>query len=293
MPSSALPNLIAQVAVAIETPHEFQAHARDVVQQLDAEQIDALTTFFHSPPAKPADVHDKFDRLGEWLSVCQYAIFEILYNCQEAALPLLRRVAFGPYDWTQARAIEVLCRFAREGIETETIAIELSQELRSWRYEAIMSTLPALAQCAAIAPSLLETLHALIREWQTDPDPIDAFEIIWYLSTTVPGAIRQYEIFIRRLMRGEGLHGRSPLMDGHVVVTAADDHILETAAKSGPSYPAIPDYHAIRAAFTLVRLFPADEEALAALQHWITTHPDPSIRQEIAGTLEHILSSRT
>jgi hypothetical protein len=203
MPPSALPNLIAQVAAAIETPNEFQARARHVAQQLDAEQIDLLTTFFHNPPPKPDNVHDQFERLGEWLSVCQYAIFEILYNCREAALPLLRRVAFGPYDWTQARAIEVLCRFAREGIETETIASELSQQLPSWRYEAIMATLPALTQCAAIAPSLLEALHALIREWQTDPDPINAFEIIWYLSTTVPDAARQYEPFIRRLMRGE------------------------------------------------------------------------------------------
>jgi hypothetical protein len=295
MPSSALPSLIAQVAVTIETPNEFQAHAHRVAQQLDAEQIDALPTFFHNPPAKPADVYDKFERLGEWLSVCQYAIFEILYNCREAALPLVRRVAFGPYDWTQARAIEVLCRFAREGIETETIAIDLSQELPSWRYEAIISTLPALTQCAAIAPSLLKTLHSLIREWETDPDPIDAFEVIWYLSTTVPEAVRQYEPFIRRLMRGEGLHDRSPLMDGQVVVTAVDDHVLEAVAKSGPSYPAIPDYHAIRAAFTLVRLFPADEEeeALAALHRWITTHPDPTIRQEIAATLDRVLSSRT
>jgi hypothetical protein len=82
-------------------------------------------------------------------------------------------------------------------------------------------------------------------------------------------------------------------MDGQVVVTAADNHSLEAVAKSGPSYPAIVDYHAIRAVFTLVRLFPADGEALAALQRWITTHPAPSIRQEVAETLEGILSSRT
>jgi len=30
--------------------------------------------------------------------VCQFAAYEILYNLGEAALPVLRKIAFGEYD---------------------------------------------------------------------------------------------------------------------------------------------------------------------------------------------------
>jgi hypothetical protein len=47
------------------------------------------------------------------------AAFEILYNLGEAALPLLRKIAFGEYDWTQGNAIEILRRWAAEGVDRE------------------------------------------------------------------------------------------------------------------------------------------------------------------------------
>ena len=37
-------------------------------------------------------------------------------------MPLLRAFAFGPYDWTQSMATNVLCRLALDGIEAEATA---------------------------------------------------------------------------------------------------------------------------------------------------------------------------
>jgi hypothetical protein len=95
--------------------------------------------------------------------VCQFQAFAILYNLGEAALLLLRKIAFGKYDWTQGNAIDILCRLAAEGVDRERTISELCRELPDMRYEAHLYALGLLLKQAANS--------------NDKPDPIAATEV--------------------------------------------------------------------------------------------------------------------
>jgi hypothetical protein len=274
---------IAWVAASIKDAEVFKDRARIAAEQLGPQSIRGLPRFFHNPPEEPSDVTGQFPGLGDWMAACQFAIFEILYHFREASLPLLRRVAFGPYDWTQANAIDILCRFGIEGIQRERIAQELAEDFPNWRYEAITYSIESLAKFAAFAPPVMQVLEDLIREWGKD-DPIDALEIIEPLVRNVPESAKMYEPELRELMRTTGRQLRDPLCDGHVGELTLEDGTTAIVA-GGPTHPSVEDYHAIRAAFLLKELFPDDTEVRANLEEWAESHPDAQMRKEITAQL--------
>jgi hypothetical protein len=119
---SKIDNIVKSVAVLIDSPDQFSIQAKEATRELGAASIELLASRFHSattPP--PAGFGYEQRGLGGWLAFWQFAIFEIFYHFREAALPVLRRVAFGAYDWTQGNAIEVLCRLAADGVDRDRI----------------------------------------------------------------------------------------------------------------------------------------------------------------------------
>ncbi|WP_145952316.1 hypothetical protein [Paludisphaera borealis] len=82
------------------------------------------------------------------MSYWQFAIFEIVYNFREQALPMLRKVAFGEYDWTQGNAIEVMCRLAAEGIDRDRTLADLKKKMPGMRDEALGYAAAPLLQLA-------------------------------------------------------------------------------------------------------------------------------------------------
>jgi hypothetical protein len=271
---------IAWVAMSIHDPDTFARRARAAAERLGLGSIDLLPRYFHQPPRMPPDVAARFPGLGDWMSACQFACFEILYHFREAALPLLRRVAFGPYDWTQARAVEILCRLAKEGLETERIASEIAEGLPHWRYEAVLHTIQAVSTFARCSSGVQEALDRLIHEWAED-DPIDALELVEALARNAPEGARQHERLLRQVMETHGWGTREPLADGQIVEVEAGAGEWLLAAASGSSYPSLPDYHAIRAALVLRSLFPEDAPATLRLGHWAASHPDAQVRREL------------
>ena len=159
---------IASVAsCTVESDAAFRRRAHEVAQKLGTECIPILPQFFHHLPRKPESLADHFNGLGQWMSVCQFAAFEILYNFREAALPLLRKIAFGEYDWTQGNAIEILCRLAAEGVDRERIISDLRRELPDIRYEAHLYAAEPLLKQAAANPAIEEVLRSLaVEEFQ-------------------------------------------------------------------------------------------------------------------------------
>ncbi len=270
---------IAWVAAVITTPETFHKRARLATEELGAQCIPLLPSFFHKPPSSPGEAGDQFQGLGQWMAVCQAAIFEMLYYFREASLPLLRQVAFGEYDWTQARAIEILCKFASEGIEREQIDRELAQELPQLRYETVMSVRSVLAQLTAVAHRLKVAFHALIHEYMQE-DPVDALDLIEALASADPPSTRVYEAFLRKLMRGEMLAGRHPILDGHIIEQKPDGSEIV----HGTPLPS--DFHPIRATLVLLRLLPDDETIVAEVRRWATIHPDKQVREELRQQLE-------
>lgn len=95
------------------------------------------------------------------MSARQFAIFEIFYHIGASALPALRRVAFGQYDWTQGNAIEVLCRLAADGVDRTAIVEELIVNLPDIRDEAIQYALAPLLHQQTSNAALREVLSEL------------------------------------------------------------------------------------------------------------------------------------
>lgn len=151
---------IRHVAAVVHEPEDFAARAQAAAEALGPGAIEILAGEFHTEHTPPPELESAFPGLSHWLSARQFAIFEIFYHLREAALPVLRRVAFGEYDWTQGNAIEVLCRLAAEGVDAERTVADLRREIPGMRYEALLYAfgplLPRLPGDPALAKVLAE-----------------------------------------------------------------------------------------------------------------------------------------
>jgi len=141
---------------------ELRVRAAAAADEIGPAAIEHLSTLFHSEHSPPTELAERFPGLGNWMAVRQLAIFEIFYHAGRDALPVLKRVAFGAYDWTQGNAIEILCRLAADGIEEQEIVDALLAHLSDMREEAHMYALRPLlhyaktnAKLAAIVSKLL------------------------------------------------------------------------------------------------------------------------------------------
>ena len=173
--------LVRDVAAVIHDEHEFLRKARQAAEALGSESIEVMAKMFHDEPSPPPELADRFPGLGNWIAARQFAIFEIFYNLGESALPVLRRVAFGEYDWTQGNAIEVLCRLAANGIQRDSIVAEIQREFPKLRYEAQLYAVgPILKQAETnsqlanvlaefeVVPEYREIVEELTREFEND-----------------------------------------------------------------------------------------------------------------------------
>ena len=122
----------------------FQEMARVKRKYLSADDIPDLLTMLHLEPRAPASFDSAKHGLGGWLNACQFSIFEILFNFGEVVLPDIRKIAWGEYDWIQGNAIELLIRFAAEGIQTERILAEINSRFPDIQYEARLYALESL-----------------------------------------------------------------------------------------------------------------------------------------------------
>jgi hypothetical protein len=113
-----------------------------------------------------------FPGLGDWIAARQFAIFEMFYHFRQAALPTLRHVAFGEYDWIQGNAIEVLCRLAAEGIDRERTLADLKSEMPGMRDTALLYVAGLLLQQAKENPQLA----AIVEELRQIPEFNEAVE---------------------------------------------------------------------------------------------------------------------
>ena len=113
----------------------FEKLAKEIAANLNIGDLPYLKNMLHEPPKLCEKLKDTKMALGEWLAMCQYAIFELLYNCYDYSLPIIKEIAYGPYDWTQATSLEVLCRLNVEEKISDSILDEINEKLKGMRYE--------------------------------------------------------------------------------------------------------------------------------------------------------------
>ena len=143
----------------------FRDRARELSVELVADDIPDLKWLLHRQPAEPPDYSAERYGLGGWISACQFAVFELLYNMKETALPAIRQIAWGEYDWTQGNAIELLIRFAADGIETRQIIDEVKAHFPDIRHEAQLYTVEPLVARLESEPELATVFDQLKTCW--------------------------------------------------------------------------------------------------------------------------------
>ena len=142
---------------------ELRVGPAPAAAELGPSSIEHLWTLFHLEHTPPAELTTgAFPGLGQWMTARQFAIFEIFYNFGHAALPILKRVAFGEYDWTQGNAIEVLCRLAADGVSRQEIVDGLVEHLPMMREEAHYYALGPLLHQSTANQSLSEVVSQLL-----------------------------------------------------------------------------------------------------------------------------------
>lgn len=133
---------------------DFRLIARQKQQVLLTGDLEDLEGMLHHPPKESANYSVKTHGLGGWLSACQFSIFELTYNFGEEAIPFVRKIAWGEYDWTQGNAIELLIRFAAEGIQREELINEIKENFPQIRYEAQLYSIQPLLPKLELSPNI-------------------------------------------------------------------------------------------------------------------------------------------
>ncbi len=270
---------ITWVAHAIKDHQEFQRRARSVAQDLGPDAIEVLPRFFHHPPVQPGEQKNPSGRLGQWLATCQAAIFEILYFLGEPALPLLRRVAYGSYDWTQPLAIDILCRFAMEGLERERIDQELGEAIPEINYDAVLYSREYLAKVTLTAPKIRVAYKNLIEECLDDNEPEEVLELIEPLAQYNASICAPYELILRQWMRGENLREQTPIEEKCGTKVEEGQQIPEL--QEGQVYVSSVMYNSVRAALILSHLYPHDTEVRERIKNLSKHYPDPRVIEEL------------
>ncbi|MBO9561672.1 MAG: hypothetical protein J7621_02825 [Niastella sp.] len=136
MQKSAIEHLVTLLAKELLTDSEsFESMAREYANNLSTDDFSMLQIILHNPPTVHPDIQQDKPGLGGWLAACQYAVFELLYCMDEKALSFLKSTAYGKYDWTQATALEVMCRLYVDGKVSADVITEIDHRLNGMRHE--------------------------------------------------------------------------------------------------------------------------------------------------------------
>ena len=128
--------IISSLAVILKTDQkQFENLAKEKASNFNVSDLPYLKSKLQDPPELAAEFKNVKLGLGEWLAMCQYTIFELLYNSYEYSLPIIKDIAFGQYDWTQATALEVLCRLYIDEKISDSILENINEKLPDMRYE--------------------------------------------------------------------------------------------------------------------------------------------------------------
>lgn len=276
-----LEKFLIEVAKEFEDKDKFKSAAKKVASELEFEKAKELPRYFHDNPPEPESLKSKtakYGLFGVWMSICQDSVFEILYNYKEKAIPTLYSIGFGVYDWTQYKAINILCRLADEGIQTDEIVKDIGDEINQFRYEAIFPSLESLSRISN-NPEVPKIVLNIFEEYSND-DPIDGLHILRILEKNYPDIVKSKLEFIKSIARGKGIENRSPILDGAVLSIDKDGN--ESYSIRGEEIEgSFEEAHRINAAVLFYRLDSTDKEINKLIEYWAKNAKEESHRNMI------------
>lgn len=277
----ALEAFLLQVAQEFEDEIEFKSAAKRVAYQLEFEKAIELLRYFHDNPPEPESLKSKtakYGMFGVWMSICQDSVFEILYNYKEKAIPTLYSIGFGDYDWTQYKAIDILCRFAGEGIQTNEIVKDIGDKINHFRYEAVFPSIESLSLISD-NPEIPKIILNLFEKYSND-DLIDGLHILRILLKNYPDNVKSKLAFIKSIALGKGIENRSPLLDG-AVLSIDKDRNESYSIRGERIEENFEESHRINAATLFYQLDSSDIEINELINHWEKNAKEESHRRMV------------
>lgn len=276
-----LEKFLIEVAKEFEDKDKFKSAAKKVAFELEFEKAKELPRYFHDNPPEPESLKSKtakYGLFGVWMNICQDSVFEILYNYKEKAIPTLYSIGFGVYDWTQYKAIDILCRLADEGIQTDEIVKEIGDKINQFRYEAVLPSIKSLSRISN-NPEVPKIVLNIFEEYSNE-DPIDGLHILRVLEKNYSDIVKSKFEFIKSIARGKGIENRSPLLDGAVLSIDKDGN--ESYSIRGEEIEGnFEELHRINAAALFYRLDSTDKEINELIEYWAKSAKEESHRNMI------------
>lgn len=199
---------------------EFRTLASEKADAFAAADIPLLAAFLHAPPPAPPFYDPEVHGLGGWISACQFAVFELIVSFGEDALPFLRETAWGPYDWPQGNAIEMLIRLAAAGVRSDEIIAEIEARFPTIRDEAALYAIKPLLADLGADPDLKRVVDRLMAieafsdayeelTW-VDPDPHNIAKPHLHARVVAAGAadVTAFNMHVIAYLDGEDIGSR-------------------------------------------------------------------------------------
>lgn len=264
---------------------EYGEKIKEIAGKIKNNEIINLTKYFHNNLLEyPEEIRAHMKGLSTWIDMRQDIIFSIFEEIGEPAVPILKIIAFGKYDWTQIKALRILCIFAKKGIHKPEIINDIIEHLDEFRYETYMSVIVDFLPIIPDSEFIKDTFRKEISKmFMNNEDVIDIYEVINSLSHYEKGSGEEYFLFLYDLAFGKGLENRHPILDGAVISKYGTNN--ETVSWLGREVP-VKEEHKINAALLCFYIKPENKDIYKLLDNWRKTHEDEKIRNYIDNILD-------
>lgn len=273
-----LEEAIIHVAQEFEDHARFREAAREVAGKLAFDRALLLTNYFHKNPPEPQALYSKTEKygiFGVWMGICQDAILEILYNYKEQAIPVLNKIGFGVYDWTQYKALDILFRLAEEGIHTHETIQNFREQVPRFRFEATENALPSFSRISN-QPEVPQVIFDLF-----DAEVFGRYELVECLSILVehyPEEVKTRLDLIREVAVGDR-EKDFPSIFGTADLAEGNEPLVGEEKAGGQKYQ---DPTQIKAAVLYYALDDQDHEINQIVDYWEQHADHESDRNHIA-----------
>lgn len=263
---------------------EYKEKIKSIAEKIESDEIINLTNYFYKNFLEyPKEIKNHMKALGAWIELKQNIIFSIFEEIGEPAVPTLKIIAFGKYDWTQIRALQVLCIFAEKGIHKSEIIKDIIKHLDEFRYETYISVIVDFFPMISNSELIKDTLkNEISKMFMDNEDIIDIYDAINALSHYEKESGKEYFSFLYDLAFGKGLEDRNPILDGAVI--SRDESGNESVSWVGREAP-VKEEHKMNAALLCFYIEPENKDIYNLLDNWAKIHEDERTRNYINNLL--------
>ncbi len=272
---------IFETGIMINNKEEFLKRAEIASKAIGVENIERLIGYLTNPMEKASDFKTRFIGMGEYISVIQDSIFEILYYFKNDSIPYLKEMILRSYIPIKIRAMNIICKLASCSIEREDTISFINDNIDDLRYEVIIPSLyfiTRIKQSEIILGILDRFFNLYHEEYEEYSDGLYILENIYRYDKK---AIGPYIEILKDYALNLTFRDR-PNLEGILIKNILGD---ENDDVNFCFYESIGEINNIRAALFYARIINFDKDIFEKLKKWYTIIKDPTIKNKIEAAI--------